>query len=111
MKIESVGSRGGGWGRKSAGWGERKEQKWCAVRESYLIAVVEPGEVCFFFFFCLLSLRCEGRIRTDSGGRICFCFVVRVLCLIDMYSSRSGTSSCSIRISRSSGRCGITVKE
>lgn len=32
------------FGRKSAGFRERREQRWCAVRESYVVALVEPGE-------------------------------------------------------------------
>lgn len=79
MKIESVGSRGGGWGRKSAGWGERKEQKWCAVRESYLIAVVEPGEVCFFLYS--KSVQCRGRARSDDSGRVLIVILVCGVCV------------------------------
>ena len=45
MRMEVTGSNGGGFGRKSLGWRERKEQKWCAVRESYLVVLEEPGEV------------------------------------------------------------------
>ncbi|KAG2155884.1 phospholipase D [Suillus bovinus] len=33
-----------GFGRKSARWRERKEARWCAVRESYIVAVEDPGE-------------------------------------------------------------------
>ena len=34
----------GGFGRKSANWKAKKEA-WCAVRESYLVILEEPGEV------------------------------------------------------------------
>lgn len=43
LHIESVDSKG--FGRKSANWGTKKTSKWCAVRESYLVALEEPGEV------------------------------------------------------------------
>lgn len=33
------------FGRRSAGWREKKKQRWCAVRESYLVAMEEMGEV------------------------------------------------------------------
>ena len=46
LKIELHGN-GGGFGRKSAGWRERKESRWCVVRESYLVVLEEPGEVRF----------------------------------------------------------------
>ena len=35
------------FGRRSAGWREKKKQRWCAVRESYLVAMEEMGEVRF----------------------------------------------------------------
>lgn len=35
----------GGFGRKSASWKDRREQRWCSVRESYLVVLEEPGEV------------------------------------------------------------------
>lgn len=50
MRIEANGG-GGGFGRKSLGWREKKMQRWCAVRESYLVVLEEPGEV--NFPFCL----------------------------------------------------------
>ena len=37
-------SSAGAFGRKSASWKTTKEA-WCAVRESYLVVVEEPGEV------------------------------------------------------------------
>ncbi|EIN12579.1 phospholipase D [Punctularia strigosozonata HHB-11173 SS5] len=44
LRIDASGSKGGGFGRRSASWAKRKEAKWCAVRESYLVAVEEQGE-------------------------------------------------------------------
>lgn len=44
LKIEST-KTGGGFGRKSTSWKERKESRWCAVRDSYIVVVEEPGEV------------------------------------------------------------------
>jgi phospholipase D1/2 len=46
LQIEAAGSKGGGFGRKSASWKEKKKSRWCAVRESYLVAMEESGEVC-----------------------------------------------------------------
>ncbi|KAG2010069.1 phospholipase D, variant 2 [Coprinopsis cinerea AmutBmut pab1-1] len=51
MTLPSGGGRGSGtttnntpgFGRKSVGWRERKEWRWCAVRESYLVALEQPG--------------------------------------------------------------------
>ena len=58
LKIESFSNKGPGVGRKSAGWSERKESRWCAVRESYLVVSEEPGEVC--------SLVVTSSMRTNS---------------------------------------------
>ena len=37
--------KGSGFGRKGASTMERKRMRWCSVRESYLVAVEDPGEV------------------------------------------------------------------
>ena len=51
LHIESSnGTSGSGFGRKSIGWRARKEPKWCALRESYLVVSEEPGEVLLQFF-------------------------------------------------------------
>lgn len=47
LTIEAASGKGGPFGRKNASWASRKKQRWCAVRESYLVAVEEPAEVCF----------------------------------------------------------------
>ncbi|KAK7048243.1 NUC071 domain-containing protein [Favolaschia claudopus] len=52
LQIESA-KTGGGFGRKSAGWRERKESRWCAVRDSYIVAVEEPGELEIWDVFLL----------------------------------------------------------
>ena len=50
LHIESSsGTSGSGFGRKSIGWRARKEPKWCALRESYLVVLEEPGEVLLQF--------------------------------------------------------------
>ena len=46
LRIDAAGTNGGGFGRKSAGWMQKKEHRWCAVRESYLVVLEQPGEVC-----------------------------------------------------------------
>ena len=45
LHIQVVGNNGG-FGRKSATWKEKKEIRWCAIRESYLVVLEAPGEVC-----------------------------------------------------------------
>ncbi|KAJ7645486.1 phospholipase D [Mycena polygramma] len=52
LQIEST-KTGGGFGRKAAGWKERKESRWCAVRDSYIVAVTEPGELEIWDVFLL----------------------------------------------------------
>ncbi|KAJ8593832.1 phospholipase D [Rhizopogon salebrosus TDB-379] len=44
LRIHVEGN-GPGFGRKSARWRERKESRWCAVRESYFVVLEEPGEL------------------------------------------------------------------
>ncbi|KIM43354.1 hypothetical protein M413DRAFT_18406 [Hebeloma cylindrosporum] len=53
LKIELHGTGGGGFGRKSAGWRERKVARWCIVRESYLVVLEEPGELDVWDVFLL----------------------------------------------------------
>ena len=43
------------FGRKSAGFRDRREQRWCAVRESYIVSLVEPGELEVWDVFLLDS--------------------------------------------------------
>ncbi|KAF5339011.1 hypothetical protein D9611_008713 [Ephemerocybe angulata] len=43
------------FGRKSSSHSQRREQRWCAVRESYLVALVEPGELDIWDVFLLDS--------------------------------------------------------
>jgi phospholipase D1/2 len=44
LRIEPVGNKGS-FGKRGTGWKEKKKQRWCAVRESYLVVVEEMGEV------------------------------------------------------------------
>ena len=44
LRIEAVGNKGP-FGKRGTGWKEKKKQRWCAVRESYLVVVEEMGEV------------------------------------------------------------------
>ena len=46
LRIEVVGNKGP-WGKRASSWKDKKKQKWCAVRESYLVVIEEMGEVCF----------------------------------------------------------------
>lgn len=45
LRIEPSGSGSPHFGRKSAGWYERREKRWTVVSDGYLVAVEEPGEV------------------------------------------------------------------
>ncbi|KAF9242554.1 phospholipase D [Melanogaster broomeanus] len=54
LHIEKSGNNTG-LGRKSARWSERKESRWCAVRESYLVIVEDPGELNIWDVFLLDS--------------------------------------------------------
>jgi phospholipase D1/2 len=45
LRIDVAGGKGGGFGRRGASWKEKRRTKWCAVRESYLVVLEEPGEV------------------------------------------------------------------
>ena len=47
LQIEGVTSAKGMFARKGLGWREKKKSKWCAVRDSYLVVVEDPGEVNF----------------------------------------------------------------
>lgn len=55
LQIESINNGGGGFGHKSAGRKARKQIRWCAVRESYLVAMEEPGELHVWDVFLLDS--------------------------------------------------------
>ncbi|GAW06506.1 phospholipase D [Lentinula edodes] len=45
LQIEAANGRSGGFGRKGASWKAKKESRWCAIRESYLVVMKEPGEL------------------------------------------------------------------
>lgn len=47
LRIKSSSGKGG-YGRKNANWGDKQKQRWCAVRESYLVILEEMGEVSIF---------------------------------------------------------------
>ncbi|KAH9080301.1 phospholipase D [Lactarius deliciosus] len=53
LRIVASSNKGAGFGRKSAGRRQKKKQKWCAVRESYLVAVEEAGELAVWDVFLL----------------------------------------------------------
>ncbi|KAJ7758541.1 phospholipase D [Mycena maculata] len=52
LRIEST-KTGGGFGRKSTTWREKKESRWCAVRDSYIVVIEEPGELDIWDVFLL----------------------------------------------------------
>jgi len=51
--IVASGNKGGSFGRKSASRSQKRKQKWCAIRDSYLVAVEEPGELVVWDVFLL----------------------------------------------------------
>jgi phospholipase D1/2 len=53
LRIVASGNKGAGFGRKSASRSQKRKQKWCAIRDSYLIAVEEPGELVVWDVFLL----------------------------------------------------------
>ncbi|EAU85909.2 SPO14 [Coprinopsis cinerea okayama7 len=78
MTLPSGGGRGSGtttnntpgFGRKSVGWRERKEWRWCAVRESYLVALEQPGETIVWDVFLLDSDFKIERPKSDESEDI-----------------------------------------
>lgn len=50
LRIDTEGN-GPGFGRKSARWRERREARWCAVRESYIVVVEDPGDIAIWDVF------------------------------------------------------------
>jgi len=51
--IIPSGNKGGGFGRKSASHSQKRKQKWCAIHNSYLVAVEEPCELVIWDIFLL----------------------------------------------------------
>ncbi|KXN88185.1 Phospholipase D1 [Leucoagaricus sp. SymC.cos] len=45
LQVHAINNGGGGFGRKGLSWKVRRELRWSAVRESYLVVVDEPGEI------------------------------------------------------------------
>ncbi|KAF9267545.1 phospholipase D [Marasmius fiardii PR-910] len=45
LQIEATDNKGGGFGRKGLSWKAKRESRWCAVRESYLVVLSEAGEL------------------------------------------------------------------
>lgn len=56
LRLKASGSKGGGFGPKAASRISRQSQKWCAVRESYLVVVEELAEVSFQILLLLAFL-------------------------------------------------------
>nr|GAT50596.1 phospholipase D [Mycena chlorophos] len=52
LQIEAT-KGGGGFGRKAATWSEKKESRWCTVRDSYIVVMQEPGELSVWDVFLL----------------------------------------------------------
>ncbi|PPR05355.1 hypothetical protein CVT24_007969 [Panaeolus cyanescens] len=44
LRIESSGGSNSAFGRRSVGWRAKREARWCAVRESYLVVMEEPAK-------------------------------------------------------------------
>lgn len=45
LKLEPAGSKKE-YARKGTSWRDRRKGRWCAIRESYLVVMLEAGEVC-----------------------------------------------------------------
>ncbi|KAI8978828.1 phospholipase D [Trametes punicea] len=52
LRLEAVAPKGL-FGRRSASWRDKKKQRWCAVRESYLVAMEEMGELTVWDVFLI----------------------------------------------------------
>ncbi|RPD77444.1 phospholipase D [Lentinus tigrinus ALCF2SS1-7] len=52
LRLEGVAPKNA-FGRRAAGWREKKKQRWCAVRESYLVAMEEMGELTVWDVFLI----------------------------------------------------------
>ena len=55
LTIEAASKKSGGFGRKNASWSDKNKQRWCAVRDGYLVAVEEPGDLKIWDVFLLDS--------------------------------------------------------
>ncbi|TDL17878.1 phospholipase D, partial [Rickenella mellea] len=55
LRIDAASSKTGYFGRKNTPWKEKKKQRWCAVRDSYLVVLQEPGEIVIWDVFLLDS--------------------------------------------------------
>lgn len=44
LRIEASGKTSN-FGRKGVSWTDKKKPRWCCVRDGYLVALEEPGEV------------------------------------------------------------------
>jgi phospholipase D1/2 len=53
LRIVASGNKGAGFGRKSASRSKKRKQKWCTIRDSYLVAVEELGELVVWDVFLL----------------------------------------------------------
>lgn len=53
LRIVASGNKGAGFGRRSASRSQKRKQKWCAIRDSYLVAVEELGELVVWDVFML----------------------------------------------------------
>ncbi|KAL5482529.1 SPO14 [Sanghuangporus weigelae] len=55
LTIQPASKKSIGFGRKNASWSSRKKQRWCCLRESYCVALEEPGELEIWDVFLLDS--------------------------------------------------------
>lgn len=49
LRFETPGNNPG-LGRKATRRRDRKQSRWCTVRDGYLVILEEPGEVCCIYF-------------------------------------------------------------
>jgi phospholipase D1/2 len=44
LRVEASG-KNNNFGRKGISWTQKKAPRWCCVRDSYIVALEEPGDV------------------------------------------------------------------
>ncbi|OBZ68836.1 hypothetical protein A0H81_11089 [Grifola frondosa] len=68
LRIDAVSPKGG-LGRKAAGRSEKRRQRWCAIRESYLVVLEEMGELTVWDVFLIdQDFRIERPMRYYRQG-------------------------------------------
>lgn len=67
LVIETATSKLGSFGRKNASRRDRRKQRWCAVRDSYIVALEELGEVSLAPFIRIYVTHSPRRLRSGMS--------------------------------------------